>query len=128
VHLRIYLVATLALALLSTHASAVINQAVEDACQSEYLTYCFGMKIPSDPLRVCFRIHMLLLSLGCAEGASRQSRGHQGGHGKISRGDPQGKVTGALAMQPVTLSDSRTTASCCGSRVVTAGVSATLIR
>ena len=66
-HLRIYLVATLALALLSTHASAVINQAVEDACQSEYLTYCFGMKIPSDPLRVCFRKHMLQLSLGCAK-------------------------------------------------------------
>jgi hypothetical protein len=48
-------------------ASAVINQAVEDACQSEYLTYCFGMKIPSEPLRACFRTHMMQLSMGCAK-------------------------------------------------------------
>jgi hypothetical protein len=67
VHLRLYLAAILALGLLPAHAAAVINQAVEDACQSEYLTYCFGMKIPSDQLRACFRKHMLQLSLGCAK-------------------------------------------------------------
>src|ERR1041384_2695860 len=53
--------------LLPVRASAVINQAVEDACQAEYLTYCFGMKIPSEPLRACFRTNMYKLSLGCAK-------------------------------------------------------------
>ena len=53
--------------LVPVQASAVINQAVEDACQSEYLTYCFGMKIPSEPLRACFRANMYKLSLGCAK-------------------------------------------------------------
>ena len=66
-NLRLYLATALAVALLSTPASAIINQAVEDACQSEYFRFCFGMKIPSDPLRACFREHMLQLSLGCAK-------------------------------------------------------------
>jgi hypothetical protein len=57
----------LAIGLAPAQASAVINQAVEDACQSEYLTYCFGMKIPSEPLRACFRKNMYKLSLGCAK-------------------------------------------------------------
>jgi hypothetical protein len=53
--------------LVPVKASAVINQAVEDACQAEYLTYCFGMKIPSEPLRACFRANMYKLSLHCAK-------------------------------------------------------------
>ena len=57
----------LALGLVPVEASAVINQAVEDACQAEYLTHCFGMKIPSEPLRACFRSHMMQLSMGCAK-------------------------------------------------------------
>ena len=57
----------LAIGLVPAQASAVINQAVEDACQAEYLTYCFGMKIPSEPLRVCFRSNMYKLSLRCAK-------------------------------------------------------------
>jgi hypothetical protein len=67
VNLRFCVAALLASALLSAPASAIINQAVEDACQSECLTYCFGMKIPSDPLRAWFRQHMLQLSLRCAK-------------------------------------------------------------
>lgn len=59
------LVAAFAIALLPAHASAVINKAVENACQSEYLTYCFGMAIPSDELRSCFRGRMMQLSQGC---------------------------------------------------------------
>ena len=47
------LLTVLALAL-PTQSFAVINQQVRDACQSEYLTYCFGMTIPSEPLRACF--------------------------------------------------------------------------
>ena len=53
------LVAAFAIALLPAHASAVINKAVENACQGEYLTYCFGMAIPSDELRSCFRGRMM---------------------------------------------------------------------
>lgn len=64
---RVIFATALAITLLIAPASAIINQVVEDACQSEYLTYCFGMKIPSDPLRTCFRQHMLQLSLGCAK-------------------------------------------------------------
>jgi hypothetical protein len=59
------LVATLAIALLPAQASAVINKAVENACQSEYLTYCFGMAIPSEQLRSCFRGHMMQLGPVC---------------------------------------------------------------
>lgn len=58
---------TLFVGLVPVQASAIINQAVEDACQSEYLTYCFGMKIPSEPLRACFRANMYKLSLRCAK-------------------------------------------------------------
>ena len=57
----------LAIGLVPAQACAVINQAVEDACQSEYLTYCFGMKIPSEPLRACSRANMYKLSLRCAK-------------------------------------------------------------
>jgi hypothetical protein len=57
----------LAIGLAPVEASAVINQAVENACQAEYLSYCFGMKIPSEPLRACFRTHMMQLSMGCAK-------------------------------------------------------------
>jgi hypothetical protein len=60
------LVAAFAIALLPAQASAVINKAVENACQSEYLTYCFGMAIPSEELRSCFRGHMMQLSQGWA--------------------------------------------------------------
>jgi hypothetical protein len=50
---------------LPTQSFAVINQAVEDACQSEYLTYCMGMAIPSQALRACFRTHMMQLGPVC---------------------------------------------------------------
>jgi hypothetical protein len=50
---------------LPTQSFAVINQAVEDACQSEYLTYCMGMPIPSQALRACFRGHMMQLGPVC---------------------------------------------------------------
>ncbi len=59
------LAAAVTIALLPTQASAVINQAVQDACQSEYLTYCFGMAIPSEQLRSCFRGHMMQLGPVC---------------------------------------------------------------
>jgi hypothetical protein len=59
------LVAVVAIALMATQASAVINQVVENACQSEYLTYCFGMAIPSEQLRACFRGHMMQLGPVC---------------------------------------------------------------
>ena len=81
--LRLCVAALLAPALLSTPASAIINQAVEDACQSEYFRFCFGMKVPSDPLRVCFRQHMLQLSLGCAKALLDNHEAHQSRHGKI---------------------------------------------
>jgi hypothetical protein len=54
----------LALAL-PTQSFAVINQAVRDACASEYLTYCMGMAIPSQALRGCFRGHMMQLGPVC---------------------------------------------------------------
>ena len=54
-----------AIALTSVQASAVINQAVEDACQNEYVSYCMGMAIPSQELRGCFRGHTMHLSKGC---------------------------------------------------------------
>jgi hypothetical protein len=59
------LIIGLAIALTSVQASAVINQAVEDACQSEYVSYCMGMAIPSEALRSCFRGHMMQLSKTC---------------------------------------------------------------
>jgi hypothetical protein len=59
------LILAFSIALLPANASAVINKAVENACQSEYLTYCFGMAIPSEQLRACFRGHMMQLGSVC---------------------------------------------------------------